>query len=122
MDLAVLGIDVGKFEFHCALSVKDQVHTNHFPPFRSGFRKIASLAFKPSCQSGACVYGIDRWLERGARYGSARARSCREHRECAGDQVLGQSELSRTKTDKADAALIARDSSPRPLTCEIDVP
>lgn len=40
MDLAVLGIDVGKFEFHCALSVKDQVHTNHFPHSAAGFERL----------------------------------------------------------------------------------
>ena len=49
VDLPVLGIDVGKFEFHCALNVEGQVHTNHFPNSFSRLRTIASVAFEPSC-------------------------------------------------------------------------
>jgi hypothetical protein len=38
--LAVLGIDVGKFEFHCALNVKGRVHTNHFPYSEAGSERL----------------------------------------------------------------------------------
>jgi hypothetical protein len=40
VDLPVLGIDVGKFEFHCPLRVKDQVHTNHFRHSAAGFERL----------------------------------------------------------------------------------
>ena len=74
MDLAVLGIDVGKFEFHCALSVRDQVQRIiSLIPRRVSKDCIAG--FRTAMSIGYTRYGSDRWLERGARYGSARARS-----------------------------------------------
>jgi hypothetical protein len=66
VDLAVLGIDVGKFEFHCALSVKDRVHTNHFPHSGAGFERLHRWLSNRHVSRVARVYGM-RWKSRTPR-------------------------------------------------------
>ena len=64
MDLAVLGIDVGKFEFHCALSVKDRVHTNHFPHSGAGFERLHRwLSNRHVSRVHACMESTGGWSE-----------------------------------------------------------
>jgi transposase len=108
VDLPVLGIDVGKFEFHCALSVKGQVHTNHFPHSEAGFERLYRwLANRRISRVHACMESTGGWSEE-------LAADLHEHGHVVSIvnplaiKSFGQSELSRTKTDKADAALIAR--------------
>ena len=108
MDLAVLGIDVGKFEFHCALSVKDQVHTNHFPHSAAGFERLHRwLSNRRVSRVHACMESTGGWSEELATDLHAHGHVVSIVNALA-IKSFGQSELSRTKTDKADAALIAR--------------
>ena len=107
MDLAVLGIDVGKFEFHCALSVKDQVHTNHFPHSAAGFERLHRwLSNRHVSRVHACMEATGGWSEELATDLHAHGHVVSIVNALA-IKSFGQSELSRTKTDKADAALIA---------------
>lgn len=63
MDLAVLGIDVG-LEFHCALSVKDRVHMNHFPHSAAGFEKLHRwLSNRHISRVHACMESTGSWSE-----------------------------------------------------------
>ncbi|MFY9886662.1 MAG: transposase, partial [Candidatus Cybelea sp.] len=62
--MAVLGIDVGKFEFHCALRVKDQVHTNRFPHSAAGFEKLHRwLSNRHVSRVHACMEATGGWSE-----------------------------------------------------------
>jgi transposase len=108
VDLAVLGIDVGKFEFHCALSVKDQVLTNHFPHSAAGFERLHRwLSNRHVSRVHACMESTGGWSEELATDLHAHGHVVSIVNPLA-IKSFGQSELSRTKTDKADAALIAR--------------
>ena len=108
MDLPVLGIDVGKFEFHCALRVKDQVHTNHFPHSAVGFERLHRwLSNRHVSRVHACMEATGGWSEELATDLHAHGHVVSIVNALA-IKSFGQSELSRTKTDKADAALIAR--------------
>jgi transposase len=108
MESAILGIDVAKQKFDVALRVEQKTFTGKFPNTPAGFGML------------------ERWL---VKYGAARVHACleatgtygealAEHLHRAGHVVsvvnpakikgFAQSELTRTKTDKADAQLIAR--------------
>jgi len=108
MESAILGIDIAKQKFDVALLVEQKVTTGKFNNTTAGFGMLERWLAK---------YGIERvhaCLESTGTYGEALA----EHLYHAGHVVsvvnparikgFGQSELSRTKTDKADAQLIAR--------------
>jgi transposase len=108
MTLAILGIDVGKSDFHCALSVKDQVRTNHFPNSKAGFVQLRRwLQNRGVDRVHACLEATGGWSEELALdlHGHGHVVSLVNP---AAVKAFGQSELSRTKTDKADAGLIAR--------------
>lgn len=103
----VLGIDVGKSDFHCALLLGDRSRTNSFPNSMVGFERLAGWLRNRQIECvRACLEATGGWSEELATF------------LYDGHQVsvvnpstiksFGQSELSRTKTDKADAALIAR--------------
>lgn len=105
---AILGIDVGKSEFHCSLLVNGVERTNHFSNSKGGFTRLHSwLKNRKVTHVHACLEATGGWSEE-------LAEDLCEH----GHHVsivnplaiksFGQSELSRTKTDKADASLIAR--------------
>lgn len=107
MDL-VLGIDVGKTEFHCALSVAGQVYWNHFANSVRGFSRLRTwLRNRKVDRVHACLEATGGWSEE-------LATDLHNHGHLVSIvnpvavKAFGQSELSRTKTDKADAALIAR--------------
>lgn len=108
MESAILGIDIAKEKFDVALLVEQQMTTGRFANAPTGFGMLDRWLVK---------YGVERvhaCLEATGTYGEALA----EHLHRAGHVVsvvnparvkgFGQSELSRTKTDKADAQLIAR--------------
>jgi len=108
MEPAILGIDIAKQKFDVALVVERKTTTGRFSNTPDGFNMLERWLVK---------YGVERvhaCLEATGTYGEALA----EHLHRAGHVVsvvnparikgFGQSELSRTKTDKADAQLIAR--------------
>jgi transposase len=108
MEPAILGIDIAKRKFDVALLIADKMTVGKFDNEPTGFAKLERWLEK---------YGVERvhaCLEATGTYGDALA----EHLYHAGHVVslvnparikgFGQSELSRTKTDKADAQLIAR--------------
>ena len=66
MDLAVLGIDVGN-SIYCALSVKGQVHTNHFPHSESGFERLRRWNPNRMTRVHACMESTGGWSEELAR-------------------------------------------------------
>ncbi len=106
--LPVLGIDIAKAKFDVELQFKDK-------PYRRTF-----------CNQAADFAKLNAWLH---QLGAPQVHACLEATGVYGDELalflhagghvvsivnpaqikaFGQSELSRTKTDKADAALIAR--------------
>lgn len=108
MEPAILGIDIAKRKFDVALLIADKMTVGNFDNEPAGFAKL------------------ERWLE---KYGVERVHACLEATGTYGEALaeylyhtgrvvslvnparikgFGQSELSRTKTDKADAQLIAR--------------
>ncbi len=108
MALAILGIDVGKFDFHCALTLKGQIRTNHFPNSKSGFGRLRQwLQNRGVDRVHACLEATGGWSEELAADLHENGHTVSLVNPLA-VKAFGQSELSRTKTDKADAALIAR--------------
>ncbi len=108
MEPAILGIDIAKRKFDVALLIADKMTMGKFDNTPKGFANLEGWLVK---------YGVERvhaCLEATGTYGDALA----EHLYHAGHVVslvnparikgFGQSELSRTKTDRADAQLIAR--------------
>ena len=108
MESTILGIDIAKQKFDVALLTEEKVITGKFNNTPTGFGMLDRWLVK---------YGVE-WvhacLEATGTYGEALA----EHLHRAGHVVsvvnparvkgFAQSELCRTKTDKADAQLIAR--------------
>lgn len=108
MALAILGIDIGKSDFHCALSVGKSVRTNHFPNSRSGFSRLRRwLQNRGVDRVHACLEATGGWSDELATVLHQHGHTVSVVNPLA-VKSFGQSELSRTKTDKADAALIAR--------------
>ncbi|MGB6519797.1 MAG: transposase, partial [Candidatus Cybelea sp.] len=96
--MPVLGIDVGKFEFHCALSVKGQVYTNHFPHSESGFERLRRwLANRRVSRVHACMESTGGWSEELAADLHTHGHVVSIVNPLA-IKSFGQSELSRTKT------------------------
>ena len=109
MERSILGIDVGKRDFHCALLEADKKpHANNFPNSSVGFTRLLTwLRNRHVAHVHACLEATGGWSEELAGF-------LHEHGHvvsivnAAAVKAFGSSELSRTKTDKADAALIAR--------------
>ena len=108
MDQATLGIDVGKIDFHCALIIGDEVGVKHFPNSPTGFSQLRRWLRNRNIE---CVHAC---LESTGGWSEELATDLHEHGHVVSIvnplavKAFGQSELCRTKTDKADAALIAR--------------
>lgn len=84
---AVLGIDVGKADFHCSLLVSGQSRTNSFPNSKAGFARLTTwLQNRKVVRVHACLESTGGWSQELGTYLHERG----------------------PKTDKADAALIAR--------------
>lgn len=103
-----LGIDVGKANFHCALLDDGNLHRNSFPNTRKGFSKADAWLRNRRVQQ---VHAV---MEATGGFSEALAMHLSESGHVVSIvnafaiKSFGQSELSRTKTDKADADLIAR--------------
>ncbi len=105
---AVLGIDVGKADFHCALLIDGRSRSNSFPNSKSGFGRLAAWLQNRNVEKvHACLESTGGWSEELGAYLHERGHAVSIVNPTA-IKGFGQSELSRTKTDKADAALIAR--------------
>jgi transposase len=103
-----LGIDVGKADFHCSLLSDGQDRANSFPNSVRGFERLLQwLRNRKVERVHACMEATGGWSEELALF-------LHDHGHAVSVvnpmtvKAFGQSELSRTKTDKADAALIAR--------------
>jgi transposase len=103
-----LGIDVGKAEFHCALLAEGRSRANSFPNSKVGFERLAQwLTNRGIDRVHACLEATGGWSEELALFLHERGHAVSVVNPMT-IKSFGQSELSRTKTDKADAALIAR--------------
>jgi transposase len=101
----VLGIDIGKADFHCALLVDGAVRTNSFTNSRAGFERLLTwLRNRQVEQVHACLESTGGWSEELAAFLYQRGHAVSVVNPTT-IKAFGQSELSRTKTDKADAAL-----------------
>jgi len=97
--LPVLGIDVGKFEFYCALNVEGQVRTNHFPNSAAGFERLHRwLSNRHVSRVHACLESTGGWSEELATDLHAHGHVVSIVNPLA-IKSFGQSELSRTKTE-----------------------
>ena len=104
----VLGIDVSKATFDVALVYHRQLHHKQFANRPTGFRALrAWLAKHTTAPLHAC-------MEATGKYGQALAEFLNAHAIKVSVvnplriKAFARSELSRTKTDKQDAAVIAR--------------
>jgi transposase len=103
-----LGIDVGKSDFHCSLIGGDRDARNSFPNSAVGFSKLAKwLSNRDIKRVHACMESTGGWSEALGLFliESGHVVSIVNPLTV---KAFGQSELSRTKTDRADASLIAR--------------
>lgn len=108
MSAVVLGIDVGKDDLHCALLDERDVRSNSFPNSTAGFaRMLKWFKNRKVAQVHACLEATGGYGEELAEYLHDRGHIVSIVNPAA-VRAFGQSVLSRTKTDKADAALIAR--------------
>jgi transposase len=108
MKQAIVGIDIGKRDFHCALVIDGKVHNHHFPNAAVGFTQLRKwLSNRRVDHVHACLEATGGWSEDLATHLHEHGHTVSLVNPLA-IKAFGQSELSRTKTDKADAALIAR--------------
>ena len=109
MILPALGIDIAKLKFNvCLINSKDKLKHKVFPNSPDGFTQLVAWLAKQN------VERVHACMEATGTYGEALA----YHLHAAGQRVsvinpaavkaFAASRLSRTKTDKADAELIAR--------------
>ncbi len=106
--MVYLGIDVGKADFHCALLSDGRSKPNSFPNSQKGFERLRSwLRNRGVDRVHACLEATGGWSEELALFLQEQGHAVSLVNPMA-IKSFGQSELSRTKTDKADAALIAR--------------
>jgi transposase len=104
----VLGIDVGKADFHCALLIDGRSRSNSFSNSQAGFQKLLGwLHNRDAWRVHACLESTGGWSEELAGFLYKHDHGVSVVNPSA-VKAFGQSELSRTKADKADAALIAR--------------
>jgi transposase len=108
MERIILGIDVGKREFHCALRQEGKIRNKRFTNSKAGFAQLHRwLRDRNIERVYACLEATGGWSEELAADLHAHGHTVSVVNPLA-IKAFGQSELSRTKTDKADAELIAR--------------
>ena len=109
MDLFPLGIDISKANFHAALLREgDKLLHRVFPNTQTGYKQLSAWLAKHKIERvHACMEATGTYSEALALYLHAAG-----HRVSVVNPAIikafAQSELSRTKTDKRDASLIAR--------------
>ncbi len=120
MEPTILGIDVGKMNFHASMLFADgKTASKSFPNNATGFEQLAKwISNRKVDFVHACLEATGGWSEALALYLHERGNVVsvvNPHRI----KAFGQSEGLRTKTDGVDAALIARfcrSQSPSPWT------
>jgi transposase len=106
--METLGIDMGKADFHCALVDGGKLHSKSFPNSARGFEQLGHwLRNRHVERVRACLESTGGWSEELALFLHERGHLVSLVNPLT-IKAFGQSELARTKTDKADAALIAR--------------
>jgi len=105
----VLGIDIGKKKFHCTLMGDEGKPKPHsFPNSEAGFSQLVKwLNNRKVDHVHACMEATGGWSEELAYFLHERGHTVSIVNPLA-IKAFGQSRLSRTKTDSADAELIAR--------------
>jgi transposase len=105
---AVLGIDVGKANIHCCLIIDERSRTNSFSNSIAGYERLLGWLKNRSVDHvHACLEATGGWSEELGTFLHERGHEVSIVNPTM-IKAFGQSVLSRTKTDKADAALIAR--------------
>lgn len=106
--LPILGVNVGKNEFHAALLIEERTWSKGFPNSTKGTMQLAAwLKNRKVTRAHVC-------LESTGGYEEAVALALHERGHLVSIvnpmriKAFAQSELLRTKTDAVDAALIAR--------------
>ncbi len=109
MTESVLGIDIAKLKFNvCLINAQDKLRHKLFPNTSTGFAQLAEWLSKRGVQR------VHACLEATGTYGEALALFLHQAGHTvsvvnpAAVKAFAQSRLSRTKTDKVDAELIAR--------------
>jgi len=108
MNLAILGIDIAKATFHAALLHNGKLYHHRFDNTQSGFAQLQAWLAKHrverlhACMEATACYGDDLAL---FLYKASHTVSIVNPARING---FAQSELQRNKTDKLDAAIIAR--------------
>lgn len=107
--MTILGVDIGKSEFHCALLSEDErLHRNSFPNSFAGFERLSTwLKNRKVERVHACVEASGGFNDELAYY-LVEAKHVVSVVNASSIKAFGESRLSRTKTDRADAELIAR--------------
>jgi transposase len=109
MTLSILGIDISKLKFDVAL-LRDNGKFKHrvFPNTPAGFLQLSAWLEKQKVERvHACLEATGTYSEAAATYLSDAGHMVSIINPAA-IKAYGQSRLSRTKTDKADASLIAQ--------------
>lgn len=106
--MIVLGIDVGKLNFHCALIGADgKMNRNSFPNSQIGFKKLSNwLRNRRVDRVHACMEATGGWSDALATFLHENGHVVSVENALK-IKAFAQTRLSRTKTDKADADLIA---------------
>jgi transposase len=105
---AVLGIDIAKAKFQVALLIADKVRHQSFPNTTAGFQQLAEWLHRHA------VVSVHACLEATGTYGEALAAWLHDggHRVSVVNPSIihayARTQLARSKTDRLDAALIAR--------------
>lgn len=108
MNVPVLGIDIAKAKFDVCLLCEDKVYHHSFPNTQDGFQALQAwltrrhVATVHACLEATGTYGEDVALFLHAAQHTVSLVNPLQIK------AFGDSELRRAKTDKADAALIAR--------------
>ena len=109
MTESVLGIDIAKLKFNvCLINAQEKLRHKLFPNTSTGFAQLAEWLSKQGVQR------VHACLEATGTYGEALALFLHQAGHTvsvinpAAVKAFAQSRLSRTKTDKVDAELIAR--------------
>lgn len=107
--MTILGVDVGKWDLHCALiGEDDKPKAQSFPNSQLGFERLHKWLINRKVERvHACMEATGGWSEELAFFLHERGHVVSIVNAFA-IKKFGESMLSRTKTDKADAQLIAR--------------